>query len=160
MAQDIDVTVAAIIERDGRFLLVEERVSGKLVLNQPAGHLEQGESLVTAVQREALEETGFRFTPTDVVGFYLWRSEAAGTTYLRIAFCGTAEPPAGPVELDDGIVGAHWLSRNQILSRSRELRSPMVLRCPDDYLAGHRYTLDSLTYLAPEALAKQQIAGR
>jgi 8-oxo-dGTP pyrophosphatase MutT (NUDIX family) len=160
MAQDIDVTVAAIVEHDGRFLLVEERVAGSLVLNQPAGHLEQGESLLAAVQREALEETGYRFTPTDIVGFYLWRSETAGTTFLRVAFCGNAEPPSGPAQLDEGIVGTHWLSRNQILSRGSQLRSPMVLRCLDDYLAGHRYPLDSLTHLPPEALAHPQIAGR
>jgi 8-oxo-dGTP pyrophosphatase MutT (NUDIX family) len=153
MAQDIDVTVAAVVEREGRFLLVEERVAGNLVLNQPAGHLEQRESLLAAVARETFEETGYRFTPTALVGFYLWRSEAAGTTYFRVAFCGTAEPPVGPVSLDEGIVGALWLSRNQILSRSAQLRSPMVLRCLDDYLAGHRYPLDCLSYVAPEALA-------
>jgi 8-oxo-dGTP pyrophosphatase MutT (NUDIX family) len=160
MAQDIDVTVAAIIEHDGRFLLVEELVAGRLVLNQPAGHLEPGESLLAAVRREALEETGYRFTPTDVVGFYLWRSETAGTTYFRIAFCGKAEPPARPIELDEGIVGTHWLSRNQILGHASELRSPMVLRCLDDYLAGRRFALDSLTYLAPETLAHAQTARR
>ncbi|HVY64865.1 MAG TPA: NUDIX hydrolase [Gammaproteobacteria bacterium] len=154
MAQDVDVTVAAVIERDGRFLLVEERVAGRLVLNQPAGHLEQGESLITAVAREALEETGYRFTPTHVVGLYLWRSETAGTTYLRVAFCGSAEAPPGPVQLDDGIVGTHWLSRRQLLQRSAQLRSPMVMRCLDDYLAGRRYPLDCLTYLAPETLAQ------
>jgi 8-oxo-dGTP pyrophosphatase MutT (NUDIX family) len=160
MAQDIDITVAAIIEHDGQFLLVEERVGGNLVLNQPAGHLEQGESLLAAVAREALEETGHRFTPTSLVGCYLWRSEAAGTTYFRVAFCGRAEPPDGPVELDDGIVGVHWLSRSQICSRSEELRSPMVLRCLDDYLAGRRYSLDSLTYLASDALAPSRTARR
>ena len=153
MAPGIDVTVAAIIERDGRFLLVEERVSGDLVLNQPAGHLEHGESLLAAVVREALEETGHRFTPSHVVGFYLWRREEAATTYLRVAFCGSAEAPARPVALDDGIVAVHWLSRPQLLSRQRQLRSPMVLRCLDDYLAGRRYPLDCLTYLDSGALA-------
>ena len=82
MTRGIDVTVAAIIERDGKFLMVEERAGGKLVLNQPAGHLEQGESLLAAAAREALEETGHRFEPEHVVGFYLWRSEEADTTYL------------------------------------------------------------------------------
>ena len=152
MAQDIDVTVAAVVERDGRFLLVEEQVAGNLVLNQPAGHLEQGESLPAAVARETFEETGYRFTPTAVIGFYLWRSDAASTTYFSVAFCGSGVG-VGPVHLDDGIVGAHWLSRNQILSRSTQLRSPMVLRCLDDYLSGHRYPLDCLAYIAPEALA-------
>jgi ADP-ribose pyrophosphatase YjhB (NUDIX family) len=93
-SRGIDVTVAAIIERDGRFLMVEERAAGGLVLNQPAGHLEQGESLVTAVIRETIEETGHHFEPNHVVGFYLWRSEEAGKTYLRVVFCGTAEPSA------------------------------------------------------------------
>jgi 8-oxo-dGTP pyrophosphatase MutT (NUDIX family) len=152
MAQDIHVTVAAVIEREGRFLLVEEKCAGRLVLNQPAGHLEHGESLLAAVAREALEETGHRFTPTDVVGLYLWRA-TSGATFLRIAFCGAAEAPPGPTTLDDGIVGLHWLSREQILKRSAQLRSPTVLRCLDDYLAGHRHPLDCLTYLAPEALA-------
>jgi len=152
MAHDIDVTVAAVIEREGRFLLVEERCAGRLVLNQPAGHLEHGESLLAAVAREVREESGHSFTPTHIVGFYLWRSEG-GTTFLRAAFCGTAEPPAAPATLDDGIVGLHWLSREQILKRSAHLRSPTVLRCLDDYLAGHRYPLDCLTYLTPEALA-------
>lgn len=153
MALDIDVTVAAVIERDRRFLLVEERCAGRLVLNQPAGHLEHDESLLAAVTREALEETGHRFTPTDVVGLYLWRA-TTGTTFLRVAFCGTAEPPAGPAKLDEGIVGVHWLSREQIVKRSAQLRSPTVLRCLDDYLAGHRYSLDCLTHLTPDALAQ------
>jgi 8-oxo-dGTP pyrophosphatase MutT (NUDIX family) len=142
MTRGIDVTVAAIIERDGRFLM----------LNQPAGHLEQGESLLSAVIRETLEETGHRFEPEHLVGFYLWRSEDAGTTYLRVAFCGSAEPSADVAALDDGIVAVHWLSRSQLMSRARQLRSPMVLRCLDDYLAGNRYSLDCLTYLDPRTL--------
>jgi 8-oxo-dGTP pyrophosphatase MutT (NUDIX family) len=157
MAHDIDVTVAAVIEREGRFLLVEERCAGRLVLNQPAGHLEHGESLLAAVTREALEETGHRFTPHQVVGFYLWRSDS-GTTFLRVAFAGTAEPPQGVAKLDDGIVAVHWLSRDQIVKRAAHLRSPTVLRCLDDYLAGRRYPLDCLTYLEPETLARTQAA--
>ena len=153
MSLGVDVTVAAIIEQDGRFLVVEERSSlGKLVLNQPAGHLEQGESLVSAAIRETLEETGHRFTPTHVVGLYLWRSEEADTTYFRVTFCGTAEPPAGGWQLEDGIVATHWLSRAQLLSRQGQLRSPMVLRCLDDYAAGHRYPLDCLSHLDSASL--------
>ena len=147
MTRGIDVTVAAIIERGGKFLMVEERAAGGLVLNQPAGHLEQGESLLAAVTREALEETGHRFDPEHIVGFYLWRSEDADTTYLRVAFCGDFEPSADVAALDDGIVAVHWLSRAQLVQRSRQLRSPMVLRCIDDYLAGRRYPLDCLAYL-------------
>jgi 8-oxo-dGTP pyrophosphatase MutT (NUDIX family) len=152
MTRGIDVTVAAIIERDGKFLMVEERAGGKLVLNQPAGHLEQGESLLAAATREALEETGHRFEPEHVVGFYLWRSEDADTTYLRIAFCGSVEPSADVAALDEGIVALHWLSRAQLRNRAHQLRSPMVLRCVDDYLSGHRYPVDSLTYLEPRQL--------
>jgi 8-oxo-dGTP pyrophosphatase MutT (NUDIX family) len=147
MTRGIDVTVAAIIERAGRFLMVEERSGTNLVLNQPAGHLEQGESLLAAVVRETLEETGHRFDPEHVVGFYLWHSLEAETTYLRVAFCGDAEPSADVAALDDEIVAVHWLTRPQLATRARQLRSPMVLRCLDDYLAGRRYPLDCLTYL-------------
>lgn len=153
MTRGIDVTVAAIVERDGKFLMVEERASGSqaLVLNQPAGHLEQGESLVAAVARETLEETGHRFEPEHVVGFYLWRSPDAATTYLRIAFCGAVAPSANvaAASLDDAIVAVYWLSRADLVRRSEQLRSPMVLRCLDDYLAGRRYPLETLTYLEP-----------
>jgi 8-oxo-dGTP pyrophosphatase MutT (NUDIX family) len=148
----IDVTVAAIVERDGRFLMVEERSGSNLVLNQPAGHLEQGESLLAAVVRETLEETAHHFEPSHVVGFYLWRSEEADTTYLRVAFCGAATPMADVETLDEGIVAVHWLTRSQLFSRQRQLRSPMVLRCLDDYAAGHRYPLDLIHYLDPRAL--------
>jgi 8-oxo-dGTP pyrophosphatase MutT (NUDIX family) len=158
MPQGIDVTVAAIIEHESRFLFVEERAGQRLVINQPAGHLEHGESLTAAVVRETLEETGYRFTPTDVVGFYLWHSAEAKTTYLRVAFCGTAKPPQSSLPLDEGIVAYHWLSRGQILSRERQLRSPMVLRCLDDYLAGRRYSLDCLTHLEANVLAPAQAA--
>ncbi len=122
-------------------------------MNQPAGHLEQGESLLAAATREALEETGHRFDPEHVVGFYLWRSEDADTTYLRIAFCGSVEPSSDVAALDEGIVALHWLTRAQLRNRAHQLRSPMVLRCVDDYLSGHRYPLDCLTYLEPRQFA-------
>lgn len=150
MTRGIDVTVAAIVERDGKFLIVEERAGGNLVLNQPAGHLEQGESLLAAVARETLEETGHRFDPEHVVGFYLWRSEGADATYLRVAFCGSVEP-AADAALDDAIVAVHWLSHGELLRRRQQLRSPMVLRCIDDYLRGRRHPLDCLTYLESRA---------
>ena len=152
-ARSVDVTVAAVVEREGRFLMVEERSGSNLVLNQPAGHLEQGESLLAAVVRETLEETAHHFEPSHVVGFYLWRSDEANTTYLRVAFCGMADPTADVETLDEGIVAVHWLTRSQLITRQRQLRSPMVLRCLDDYLAGHRYPLDMLHYLDPRALA-------
>jgi 8-oxo-dGTP pyrophosphatase MutT (NUDIX family) len=130
--------------------MVEERAAGgTLVLNQPAGHLERGESLLAAVVRETLEETGHRFEPEDVVGFYLWNSREADTTFLRVAFCGTVEPSADVAALDDSVVAVHWLTRAQLTSRGQQLRSPMVLRCIDDYRSGQRYPLDCITYLDP-----------
>ena len=148
MTRGIDVTVAAIIERDGKFLMVEERAGGNLVLNQPAGHLEQGESLLAAVTREALEETGHRFEPEHVVGFYLWHSEDAATTYLArrvLRRRASLRPTSRP--LDDGIVARPLALARAARSRAHQLRSPMVLRCIDDYLAGQRYPLDCLAYL-------------
>jgi 8-oxo-dGTP pyrophosphatase MutT (NUDIX family) len=154
MASDIQVTAAAVIERDGRFLLVEERVDGKLVLNQPAGHLDPGESLPEAASRETLEETGYRFVPSHLVGIYHWQTES-GTTYVRFTFGGEATAPTGPVQLDHGIVAVHWLTRAQMLARERELRGPMVLRCVDDHLAGKRHSLDVVRYLTLERLARR-----
>jgi 8-oxo-dGTP pyrophosphatase MutT (NUDIX family) len=154
MSSDIHVTAASIIESGGRFLLVEERVDGRVVLNQPAGHLDPGESLAAAAARETLEETGYTFTPTHLVGIYHWQNEA-GTTFMRFAFCGTHTAPKGPVRLDVGIIGPVWLSRAQMLARERDLRSAMVLRGVDDYLAGKRYSLDLVPYLSWERLAQR-----
>ena len=137
----IDVTVAAIIERDQRFLMIEERAHGRIVFNQPAGHLEPGESLLEAVVRETREETGMDFTPTQLLGIYLWRRDDGERSFLRVAFCGQAREPATQRELDPVIVGTHWLTREEIERQS--LRSPMVLRCLDDYRAGQRFPLDS-----------------
>ena len=150
---DIHVTVAAIIESGGRFLLVEERVDGRIVLNQPAGHLDPGESLADAAARETLEETGYTFVPSHLVGIYHWQNET-GTTFVRFAFCGKHTAPTGPVRLDVGIIGAHWFTRPQILAREHDLRSAMVLRGVDDYLAGARYSLDIVPYLSWERLAR------
>ena len=154
MAFDIHVTAAAVIEREGRFLFVEEHADGRVVLNQPAGHLDPGESLAEAASRETLEETGYRFVPSHLVGIYHWQTES-GTTYVRFTFCGQATAPAGPVQLDRGIVAVHWLTRPQMLAREHELRSPTVLRCVDDYLAGNRYPLDLVRHLALERLARR-----
>jgi ADP-ribose pyrophosphatase YjhB (NUDIX family) len=133
------VTVAAVIQRENRFLLVEEEVNGHAVFNQPAGHLEAGESLVEAAVRETLEETAWRFIPSAITGVYRWPHPDNGITFLRFCFTGTVSDhdPARP--LDAGILGCHWLTREELLTRPQ--RSPMVLRCVDDYLAGRRYPL-------------------
>ena len=154
MAGRMDVTVAAVIEQAGRFLLVEEQANGHLVFNQPAGHLEPGETLTEAVAREVAEETGFFFHPAALLGFYLWYSEEADTTFLRLAFAGDASPPKTTPTLDEGIIATHWLTRNEILAKQPRLRSPLVLRCIDDYLAGTRYPLASLNELQIDQTAR------
>jgi 8-oxo-dGTP pyrophosphatase MutT (NUDIX family) len=138
-----DVTVAAIIERSGRFLLVEERIRGRLVLNQPAGHLEDGEALLDAVIRETLEETAWQFTPEALLGVYQWRSTRGHTT-LRFAFTGSVHGYDAARPLDPPIVTTHWLAREEIAQRAARLRTPLVLRCVEDYLAGRRLPLDVL----------------
>ena len=138
------VTVAAVIERDGRFLLIEEETSEGVKLNQPAGHLDPHESLQQAVVREVLEETAHDFTPTALVGMYMSRycSKRRGTdvTYLRFTFCGTAGKEHD-VPLDDGIIRTLWMTRAEIAASEQRHRSPIVLRCVDDYLAGLRAPL-------------------
>jgi 8-oxo-dGTP pyrophosphatase MutT (NUDIX family) len=145
----IDVTVAAVVERGGRFLLVEERVGGRVVLNQPAGHLEPGESLLDAAIREAREETGLAFEPRHLIGVYLWRSDADHRSFLRVAFCGGASGGLDAMPLDPCVIATHWLRYAEILARADQLRSPMVRRCIDDYLAGAHYPLACLTSLLP-----------
>jgi 8-oxo-dGTP pyrophosphatase MutT (NUDIX family) len=139
-----DVTVAAVIERIGRFLLVEERIRGHLVLNQPAGHLEDGEALLDAVIRETLEETAWQFTPEALLGIYQWRSPRGHTT-LRIAFSGSVQAYDAARPLDPPIVTTHWLAHEEIVQRAARLRTPLVLRCIEDYLGGRRLPLDVLT---------------
>lgn len=146
----VDITVAALIERDDRYLLVEEKAGGRIVINQPAGHLETGETLTQAVVRETLEETGYRFEPDAVLGLYHWYSETDDLTFLRAAFCGDAHAPEGTPVLDEGIIATHWLTRGQVLAREQSLRSPMVLRCIDDYRSGTRFPLSCLAELALE----------
>jgi len=144
-----ELTVAAVIERQGRFLVVEERASRRLVFNQPAGHVEAGEALVDAVIREVREETAWGFEPRAVVGMYLWTHHSR-RTYLRVAFCGDVHDhdPAQP--LDAGILRTHWFTRAQLLGHAARLRTPMVLRCIDDYRAGARFPLDLIQQLPVE----------
>jgi 8-oxo-dGTP pyrophosphatase MutT (NUDIX family) len=153
MAWKPDVTVAAVAERDGQFLFVEERAGGRIVLNQPAGHLEDGETFLDAVARETLEETGWHFVATQIVGVYLWRTENSPRTFLRIAFCGSLESHDPSRPLDHGILRTRWLTREQIAMPAVRLRSPMVLRCVDDYLAGTRYPCSLISHLLPSPQA-------
>ncbi|HEY5623452.1 MAG TPA: NUDIX hydrolase [Gammaproteobacteria bacterium] len=152
MTQRIDVTVAALIERSGRFLLVEEQAGGDIVFNQPAGHLEPEESLIEAVIRETREETGFAFRPHSLLGIYQWHCVEADTTFLRFAFCGDAKSPSTTPVLDEGIIATHWLTAAQIAAREPRLRSPLVRRCIDDYLAGTRHPLSVVAEIPTEQL--------
>ena len=137
------VTVATIVEDQGRFLLVEEMADGRAVFNQPAGHLEADESLIAAALRETLEETGWDVELTGVTGIYLYTAPSNGVTYQRVCF--TARPlrqrPQHP--LDEGIIGPRWLSRDELAAQPERWRSELVLRCIDDYLTGtvHPLTL-------------------
>ena len=140
------VTVAAVVERNSRFLMVEEVSDGHLVYNQPASHLDDGESLIKAAIRETLEETAWSFAPEALVGIYRWRNPDNNSTYLRVCFTGQCTSHDPNQRLDAGIVRAEWLSRAE-LSASDRLRSPLVLRCIDDYLAGIRYPLSLLSDL-------------
>jgi len=141
------VTVAVVVERDGRFLLVEERVRGALVVNQPAGHLEPGESLQDAAVREALEETGWRVSLSRLVATYLWTSPDDGMSYLRFTFAGDAIAPVEGAVLDAGIERVLWLPRSELAEGAWRLRSPLVLAGIDDFLAGHSAPLDSLRFI-------------
>lgn len=137
-----DLTVAAIVERDGQFLLVEERAGNAMVFNQPAGHVERGEELIAAVIRETLEETAWSFRPESLTGIYLWDQPEKQKSFLRFAFCGQVTTHDPQRRLDRGIARALWLDRAQIAAREPRLRSPMVLKCIDDYLQGRRYPLN------------------
>ena len=139
------VTVAALIERDGRFLLVEEEAEGRRVLNQPAGHLDPGESLVAACVRETLEETAHRFTPQALVGVYRWHYAARDVTFLRFAFRGRIEGVEQGRALDQEIIALHWLTPGELAVRSAEHRSPLVMRCVADFLAGRHFPLEVLS---------------
>jgi 8-oxo-dGTP pyrophosphatase MutT (NUDIX family) len=137
-----DLTVAAVIERDGEFLLVEERVGTRMVFNQPAGHVERGEQLVTAAVRETLEETAWHFKPEALVGVYFWEQPDKQRTFMRFAFTGRVTDHDSTRRLDRGIERAVWMSHDDIVARTSRLRSPMVMRCIEDYIAGQRYPMD------------------
>jgi 8-oxo-dGTP pyrophosphatase MutT (NUDIX family) len=142
-----DVTVAAVVESSGRFLVVEERINQRNVFNQPAGHVEIGETIIEAAIRETREETAWLFEPVAMLGAYLWRNPSNGRSTLRFAFCGTVTDHRAEQPLDKGILTTHWLTRAELQERENRLRSPLVLRCIDDYLGGKRLPLDSVAYL-------------
>lgn len=140
-----NVTVAAVIEQDGRFLLVEEQTEAGLRLNNPAGHLDCGESPSQACARETLEETAFAFTPCALIGVYLSRqhkTDGGDTTYMRFAFCGELGEHDPERSLDTGIVRTVWMTADQIRQSSARHRSPLLLQCMEDYLQGRRYPMD------------------
>jgi 8-oxo-dGTP pyrophosphatase MutT (NUDIX family) len=156
------VTVAAIIERDGRFMLVEEHTPTGLMLNNPAGHLDPGESPLEGCAREALEETAHLFRPTQLVGIYMSRfqrshadsTEVEDITYLRFAFCGELGERQAGRALDEGIVRTLWLTPEQMRASAARHRSPLVLRCMEDYLRGQRYPAE-LVFTDPSVQALQ-----
>lgn len=139
--------MAAIIEQDGRFLLVEETTDRGNRFNQPAGHLEEGETIIAAAIRETLEETAYDFTPQALVGIYHWQHPLNGITYLRFAFSGTLGAHHPARTLDDGILRTVWKTEAEIAAEGALMRSPQVLLCVQDYLAGKRYSLDILKHL-------------
>jgi 8-oxo-dGTP pyrophosphatase MutT (NUDIX family) len=134
-------TVAAVIERNGKFLLVEERIDGRMVLNQPAGHLDADESLLAACRREVLEETAHRFEPTALIGIYRWVYAPKNVTFLRFCFRGRIEGVEDR-PLDSEIAALHWLSREELIARRADHRSPLVQRCVDDFIAGREFPLE------------------
>jgi 8-oxo-dGTP pyrophosphatase MutT (NUDIX family) len=143
MSWPLHVTVASVIERDGRFLLVQESVGGQSVINQPAGHLEPDESLIQAAVRETLEETAWHIEPSALVGIYRWK-HPQGKTYLRFCFTGSLLRHEPGRALDHGIEQVVWLGQDDLRASAASLRSPLVLQCIDDYLAGIRMPLSAI----------------
>ncbi|MDX1633018.1 MAG: NUDIX hydrolase [Marinobacter sp.] len=138
------VTAAVVVEDShGRFLLVEEVSGGRTVINQPAGHIEEGETIVAAACREALEETGWRVEPTHFLGLYTYRAPANGVTYYRFCLIARAAEKLSD-QLDSDIITTHWLDLEQIRQRREQLRSPLVLQCIEDYRNGRQFPLDVL----------------
>ena len=136
------ITVATVIEQDGRFLFVKECAEDRIVLNQPAGHLEMDESLIQAAIRETLEETGWDIEITSLLGIYLYTAPSNQVTYQRVCFAGRAISQRDNYSLDEGILEPVWLSREELMAQQAMWRSPMVLRSVDDYLSGTRFSLD------------------
>ena len=140
-------TVAAIVEDQGKFLLVEEETDRGNRYNQPAGHLEDNESLLAAVVRETMEETAYTFHPEALLGIYHWKHEHNDSTYLRFAYIGRVSHHQPTQELDEGIVRSVWMTVEEMREQAMLMRSPQVLKCVEDYLAGKRYPLEAITHL-------------
>ncbi len=140
-------TVATIVENDGRFLFVEERVRGELVLNQPSGHLEADESLLAAARRETLEETGCRVEPSGLVGIYQWQDRGSGRCFLRFTFAAALCSHDPAAVLDDGIERMCWLTRSELEAQTLPLRSPVITRSLADYAAGRGGSLSLLNWI-------------
>ena len=147
MQENLHVTVAAIIEENERFLLVEELIQQQRLYNQPAGHLEEDETLIEAVVRETLEETAWHFEPSYLTGLYQWTQAQSRQTFMRICFTGRHYQHEASRTLDTPIIQAVWMNRDEILAKQDKLRSPLVLSCIDDYLQGKRYPLDLLRHI-------------
>lgn len=139
------VTVASVIVQQGKFLLVEEYTPEGVQFNQPAGHLEAGESLLDAVIRETLEESAYHFLPTALVGIYQWHQSSHDRTYLRFAYTGEITGYEEERVLDTGIIRALWLTPEEIHAQARSHRSPLVMACMRDYLRGMRFPLSVVT---------------
>jgi len=144
-----DLTVSCVVEQDGRFLIIEERSSGIIVINQPGGHIEAGESPEEAAEREALEESGYVVTVTDLLGVYLWIHPQTRQNFLRIAYVANVVSHDHARPLDDGIFDVHWYSLEDLERRRRDLRTPLVLTAVEDYLAGRRQPESLLANLYP-----------
>lgn len=140
------LTVATLIERDQKFLMIEEDFNGLAVLNQPAGHLELGETLIEAAVRESLEESGWHVNIKSLIGIYLYKSPLNGETYHRTCFSASPIEKSSTQELDKVIIDTHWMNRDQVAQRHSQLRSPIVLQCIDDYLQGKSYPTTLLNH--------------
>ena len=140
------VTVATIVEKDGKFLIVEEDLHGKKILNQPAGHLDEGETLVQAAIRETMEEAAWLVEINHLVEFSQWTSPNSGTHFLRACFAATAIKHYPEQQLDDGIIQALWMTRDEVAANAHRLRSPLVLHHIDHFLAGKKFPLDFFSY--------------
>jgi 8-oxo-dGTP pyrophosphatase MutT (NUDIX family) len=153
MSRTPEITVAAVAADNGRFLLVEERINQRLVINQPAGHVEPGESLLAAVIREVREESAWSFEPQALLGVYLWRRPHARRATLRFAFTGALRSHDATRRLDRGIVRTLWLSAPELEAQEPRLRSPLVLKCVYDFLGGQSHSLEAVAQLDLQSAA-------